>query len=184
MINWANVEFKGEKRFLSNMFRTSVLFDKDSYIATLFKHVEFDGEEYGSSEHLYQALKSNDTRWHKLIREQEDPHKTKTLYRKCLTKTPDLFGEKFGFRKDWDDVRKELMFIIVYLKFTQNKELRDKLLNTKDEILVERNDWGDTYWGECKGGGKNNLGKILMNIRSTLKEEISLELAISRIYEN
>jgi len=32
--------------------------------------------------------------------------------------------------------------------------------------LVEGNDWGDTYWGQCKGRGQNHLGKLIMRIRA------------------
>jgi predicted NAD-dependent protein-ADP-ribosyltransferase YbiA (DUF1768 family) len=36
--------------------------------------------------------------------------------------------------------------------------------------LEERNSWGDSYWGtDINGVGENNLGKILMDIRSELK---------------
>jgi hypothetical protein len=54
-------------------------------------------------------------------------------------------------------------------KFT-NSELRQKLLATEDAILIEGNTWGDTFWGVCKGVGKNHLGKILMAIRKELQE--------------
>ena len=50
-------------------------------------------------------------------------------------------------------------------------ELREKLLATGNEELIEGNWWGDTYWGVCKGKGENNLGKSLMKIRTELQEE-------------
>ena len=40
---------------------------------------------------------------------------------------------------------------------------------TGDRVLVEGNDWGDTYWGMCNGEGKNYLGKMLMSIREEIK---------------
>ena len=61
------------------------------------------------------------------------------------------------------------MFWIVFLKFYENKDLKKKLLSTENVILVEGNTWNDTFWGVCKGKGKNNLGKILMNVRKILR---------------
>jgi len=59
---------------------------------------------------------------------------------------------------------------IVYQKFLQNPELRDKLLATNDAYLVEGNNWKDTYWGICNGVGENWLGRILMIVRHALKQ--------------
>lgn len=61
------------------------------------------------------------------------------------------------------------MYEICKAKFTQHKDLAEKLLETGDEELVEGNKWNDTYWGVCNGKGKNQLGKILMRIREELK---------------
>lgn len=33
------------------------------------------------------------------------------------------------------------------------------------------NTWGDKVWGVCNGEGENRLGKILMRIRSEIREE-------------
>ncbi len=56
-------------------------------------------------------------------------------------------------------------------KFTRHFDLREKLLATGDRKLVEGNTWGDTFWGVCRGNGKNHLGKILMKIRAELQAE-------------
>ena len=42
--------------------------------------------------------------------------------------------------------------------------------DTNNEELIEGNTWNDTYWGVCNGRGQNHLGKILMKVRSLLKE--------------
>lgn len=44
------------------------------------------------------------------------------------------------------------------------------LLKTGDEELVEGNTWGDTFWGVCKGKGRNELGKILMKVREEFRK--------------
>lgn len=56
----------------------------------------------------------------------------------------------------------------VFEKFTQNKLIRDILLSTGREIIVEKT-MDDYYWGCGKNGtGKNMLGKILMEVRQKL----------------
>jgi predicted NAD-dependent protein-ADP-ribosyltransferase YbiA (DUF1768 family) len=46
----------------------------------------------------------------------------------------------------------------------------EKLLSTGDIVLEEGNTWGDEYWGiNLKTGkGKNNLGKLIMQIREEI----------------
>ena len=41
---------------------------------------------------------------------------------------------------------------------------------TRDRVLIEGNDWGDTFWGMTDGEGENHLGKILMRVRAELRE--------------
>lgn len=50
-------------------------------------------------------------------------------------------------------------------KFTQNKELKQKLLETGDRKIIEHTD-RDKYWGDGGNGeGKNRLGILLMKLR-------------------
>ena len=67
------------------------------------------------------------------------------------------------------EVKTNIMYDICLAKFTQNQDLKEKLLKTGNAILIEGNWWNDTYWGVCNGIGENNLGKILMKIREELK---------------
>lgn len=48
-------------------------------------------------------------------------------------------------------------------------DLRDKLLATHPELLIEGNFWGGTFWGVCAGEGSNHLGRLLMKIRGELR---------------
>jgi predicted NAD-dependent protein-ADP-ribosyltransferase YbiA (DUF1768 family) len=60
---------------------------------------------------------------------------------------------------------------LVSQKFSdKNPELKQKLIDTKDIVLIEGTTWGDSFFGvNLKNGqGKNHLGQILMNIRQTL----------------
>jgi predicted NAD-dependent protein-ADP-ribosyltransferase YbiA (DUF1768 family) len=67
------------------------------------------------------------------------------------------------------------------LKFTQNPVLLQKLLLTKNHVLIEdigsRKGERHLFWGmRNKGGlweGKNILGKLLMEVRDELKHNVS-----------
>jgi len=75
--------------------------------------------------------------------------------------------------EEWDNRKYDVMYNILSYKFSHNEDLKNKLINTGDKYLEETNHWEDTYWGvDYKLGGENNLGKILMKIRSELKNEI------------
>lgn len=73
---------------------------------------------------------------------------------------------------NWDNVKLGIMEELVGLKFRSHPELAERLLATGDNTLVEFNTWNDTYWGVCRGSGKNHLGLILMRVRARLKESI------------
>ena len=80
-------------------------------------------------------------------------------------------GRSVHLRPDWEQVKDQIMRDILYSKFSQNKELKEKLLQTKDALLIEDNFWHDTYWGVCNGEGENKLGQLLMQVREQLKEQ-------------
>lgn len=80
-------------------------------------------------------------------------------------------GRRVLLRSDWENIKNYVMYAICLCKFLQSKDLMDKLIETGDRLLVEGNDWNDTYWGIDLHSqkGKNMLGKILMNVRSQYK---------------
>jgi len=171
MFDWDKVEFKNEKRYLSNMFLTPVEFKNDPVIEKYCVGFEPDNKIYPSTEHIYQMMKSDNPSWKELIKNTDDPHKTKTLVRKHFKKGLLFETENyFSLRSDWDDIKYNLMFVLVYLKFSQNEELKQKLISLEGYI-EEKNCWNDTYWGTVDGVGQNNLGKILMEVRRILKEQ-------------
>ena len=57
-------------------------------------------------------------------------------------------------------------------------ELREKLLATGNEELVEGNTWHDNIWGNCscdcckKIEGQNKLGKLLMQVREEIRSSM------------
>ena len=76
---------------------------------------------------------------------------------------------KFDSNK-WNKMKVEIMSAFCRQKFDKNDNLKKMLEMTEDCLLEERNSWGDIYWGtDVNGVGENNLGKILMTIRSDLQ---------------
>jgi ribA/ribD-fused uncharacterized protein len=137
--------FKGGYRFLSNFYYAPVV---------------FDGEEYRTIEHAYQAAKTLDKSEREMIRNSRTPGRAKTLGKEMAT-----------LRKDWQDIKISIMTDLVNQKFTKHSDLKEKLLATGDAEIQEGNWWGDTFWGVDidTGVGENNLGKILMKVREHLK---------------
>lgn len=71
-------------------------------------------------------------------------------------------------RRDWEQVKEEIMLKGLRCKFQTHAEIKKILLSTGDEFLVE-NSPIDYYWG-CgqDGSGKNRLGFLLMLLREEL----------------
>ena len=101
----------------------------------------------------------------KVVPSSRDYFKTCSPYEaKKNWKNFDLFDESAA---DWDNRKLKVMEILVWEKFSVDEDLRKKLTDTGEKYLEELNWWNDTFWGvDIKKGGENNLGKILMKIRS------------------
>lgn len=162
MYDLKEIEFKDEKRFLSNMFIAPIIFNFD--IVTPSGVIKGDGRTYPSSEHIYQALKSENPHWHSIIYSMVRPENTKTAAKHALKTLMANNINTFLIRDDWHDIKLSIMEKLVQEKFKQNPELMEKLKLIPGPIQ-ERNCWGDKYWGTVKGFGENHLGKILMLIR-------------------
>jgi hypothetical protein len=138
--------FRGKYAFLSNFHPCQV---------------ELEGKTYPTVEHAFQAAKTDDPEKRKEIQQAPTPAKAKKL------------GWKLDVRKNWQRVKTGIMRDLVRQKFTNNKALRRALLDTGSAKLVEVNNWNDTFWGVCRGKGKNMLGKILMEVREELSKAAS-----------
>ena len=139
--------FEGEYAFLSNFY---------------FSPMIIDNVVYTTNEHFFQAMKSFNPKERQAITLAPTPGKAKRL------------GRKVSLRKDWEDIKEEVMLIGLRHKFS-NPDLRRKLLATGNEELIEGTTWHDNYWGICNceacgGQGKNRLGKLLMQVRKELAD--------------
>lgn len=119
--------------------------------------IRFEGAEYPTVEHAFQAAKTPEGKERARIRNAPNPGKAKSL------------GRKVALRKDWEQVKLGVMEALVREKFTAHPDLAARLLATGERQLVEGNTWGDTFWGVVRGNGKNHLGKILMRVRAELQ---------------
>jgi predicted NAD-dependent protein-ADP-ribosyltransferase YbiA (DUF1768 family) len=59
----------------------------------------------------------------------------------------------------------------MYLKFSQHPDLKEKLLATGDEDLLEANPYDNKYGIERDGTGQNLTGKCLMRVRNLFQEQ-------------
>jgi ribA/ribD-fused uncharacterized protein len=134
--------FRGEHRFLSNFYPARVC---------------YDGWWFPTVEHAYQGAKTEKPDERTQILEAPTPGKAKQLSR------------GISIRHDWEDVKVEIMRNLVFQKFNNHSELKEKLLATGKTKLIEGNTWGDKFWGMCNGEGENWLGKILMEVREELR---------------
>lgn len=117
---------------------------------------DVSGYVWPTSEHLFQSMKFDDWVLRMLILNEPTPKKAAELGR-----TPHP-----SYRKDWDDIRDDVMFAACYLKFKQHDDLREILLGTGDARLIEHTK-RDSYWGDGgDGSGRNQLGITLMTIRN------------------
>ena len=134
--------FFRDHRYLSN-------FHKASFICK-------EGRIWPTSEHFYQAMKSKD---------EDDQEEARFLPLSKIKK----WGRNVIIRKDWEAIKDEIMLEALVYKFTQNEDIKLKLINTGDMHLEEANWWRDTHFGTFCGKGENMLGKLLMSLRGTLK---------------
>lgn len=110
-----------------------------------------------SVEHAYQAMKSDSKSVWEYVAKLKSPNEAKK------------FGRRVCLRRNWEDIKLSIMISCVRAKFTQNKNLKEMLVATGDQILVEYTWWGDTYWGvNTNYEGENHLGIILMEIRNEI----------------
>lgn len=114
-----------------------------------------------TSEHYFQAQKFVGTPYLDKVRQTKTPKDAANMGR----------DRALPLRSDWIQVKDNVMRKAVLQKFRTHADIREILLATEDEVLVE-NSPIDYYWG-CgqDGSGKNKLGLILMEVREVLRND-------------
>lgn len=113
---------------------------------------------YPTSEHAFAASKARNAATHLYIAEAASPGAAKSMGRQCL------------LRKDWEEVKFDVMWRVLIAKFRQNADAWGVLQMTGARPVYEGNTWHDNIWGvlQQKDGtwkGRNALGQMLMEIR-------------------
>ncbi len=126
--------------------------------------IKLDGKIWPTSEHYFQAQKFESKLYQEKIRKSRSPMKAAELGR----------SRKIKMKRNWDKVKDNVMFNVVYAKFIQHEELKEVLLSTLNLKIIEHTE-NDLYWGDGKDGtGLNKLGKVLMKVREILKENSNI----------
>jgi ribA/ribD-fused uncharacterized protein len=148
--------FAYEYDFLSNFYPVPVM---------------FDGMNFASVEHAYQAAKTTDPEKRLIFTSGFNPNLHPAQAKKI--------GRNLNIREDWEKIKVSVMRELLFKKFAIG-ELREKLLATGDAYLQEGNWWHDVFWGVChhqmegktcrepehKAYGGNHLGYLLMDVRA------------------
>jgi ribA/ribD-fused uncharacterized protein len=139
--------FRNEYAFLSNFYQAEFTTSRGIVCPTV--------------EHAFQACKTDDPAQRLWVLEADSPSQAKQR------------GRHVNLRPNWDKVKVKWMYQLVYMKFKQNPRLASKLMVTGEAFIAEHNYWGDRFWGidARTGEGHNELGKILMEVRKTLRKE-------------
>lgn len=121
-----------------------------------------DDQYWPTSEHYFQAQKFAGSDYAENIRRARTPKEAANQGRR----------RDFPLRNDWEQVKDAVMRRAVLCKFETHADIREMLLATGTEELVEKTS-GDYYWGcGTNGGGKNMLGIVLMETRTLLRARV------------
>lgn len=142
--------FNGKFAFLSNFYPSPIT---------------VDGIIFPTVEHLFQATKTVSLVEREKIAAAATPGQAKRLGRNVI------------LCDNWEEIKDDVMLNALRLKFAI-LPLREKLLATGNEELVEGNTWHDNIWGNCscdrckKIEGQNKLGKLLMQVREEIRSSM------------
>ncbi|KAG6550147.1 hypothetical protein Mapa_008103 [Marchantia paleacea] len=132
-----------------------------------------DGNDvvWNSVEHYYQGQKfkgvQDSVAKERVLKIQvaASPEEAARLGRSLSRERPDLL------RPGWDAKKLEVMYKALRLKFTSYEALKELLLSTAGSVVVEASP-NDLFWGAGRtGAGENNLGLLLMKLRTELIKE-------------
>lgn len=139
-------------------------YEQDFYVLSNFSafNVEVFGIDFQTAEHAYH--------WKKFANTDSVTAVRVRLARSAHDAFKIAEKNKGSRRKDWDEVKIEVMLEIILSKAAQHEYVRRKLVETGDRELIE-NSWRDSYWGWGENrDGQNMLGKLWMEVRDQYTE--------------
>jgi ribA/ribD-fused uncharacterized protein len=125
----------------------------------------FDGREFPTAEHAYQAGKPIKEAVREWILSAPTPALVAMAAHGLYT---------WDITPDWSQVKFDRMRRVLHAKFTQHEDLRALLLSTGAARIVESartNNAVNRLWGEVGGKGMNKLGLFLMDLRDELRKQ-------------
>lgn len=132
----------------SNLFRLPVI---------------FEGEEFATSEHAYQAGKARKLEVRRWLMAAPSP---------ALLAMAAHGLYYWDVAPGWSTTKFQRMRAVLRAKFNQHPQLRELLLSTGEARLVESatvDNEVNRLWGEVNGVGRNMLGVMLMELRAELR---------------
>lgn len=123
----------------------------------------FEGREYPTAEHAYQAGKARKEAVREWILSAPSPSLVAMAAHGLYT---------WDIAPDWSRIKFDRMRDVLRAKFTQHEDLKELLLSTGDARLVEvgrTDNLVNRTWGEVDGKGLNMLGVLLMEVREEIR---------------
>ena len=152
------------------------ILDEGCFSQWQISHFSFRGIQYSSAEQFMMAHKAiafNDRETLKEIMNESHPRKIKKLGRQIVNFNSDT----------WDKYKYCVALIGNYCKFDQNEKMKQILINTGDNIIVEASPY-DKIWGvgldendsrimnPLYWEGENLLGFVLMKVRDYINFDV------------
>lgn len=173
--------FENEENPLTNNDVRFYRANKKPYgpFSNLYKRaIIFEGEEYKTSEHAYQAGKARKEEVKKWLMAAPSP---------ALLAMAAHGLYVWDVHPDWSKTKFDRMKRILVCKFTQHKDLQELLLSTGNKRLVEVatvDNAVNRLWGEVNGKGENKLGNLLMEVREEIRQKLEGCSSKSKLIES
>ncbi|MFH1178624.1 MAG: NADAR family protein [bacterium] len=121
--------------------------------------ISFKDKTYPTAEHAFHAQKFQDASIVNKIINAKSPLEALQLGKRYKNER----------RADWDEAKVGILYEILKEKVVQHSEVKETLLATGDEEIIEISP--SDFWGNgINGKGQNQCGKILMKIRYEIKD--------------
>lgn len=156
-----------------------------SYLSNFYAaQVEINGQCYDSSEQAYQYSKA-------ILCNRDDV--AKDIKECTIPKKIKRHGDKIDTTEQWEKVKVDTMKCILVAKFMQNKDLKQKLIETGRTQLMECSTnkfWGTGWtldsmeWNKSHNfPGRNTLGNLLMEVRELISTPMSSADLFSDLFQ-
>ncbi len=132
-------------------------YEHDFYVFSNFSSfaIEWKGKVWMTSEHAYHSEKFDDAALKAEIHKARSAH---AAFKFANT-------NKDKYRADWHAVKLGVMKEILRAKVAQHPYVKSRLLDTGKREIIE-DSWRDDFWGWGPNkDGKNQLGKLWMEVR-------------------